>query len=75
VGPTDAVESAFPRPWRVEVNPYGPSADGVDNIFVVCADGYTVFVVAKHPVWNHMELARVALANLVVETMNGSPKP
>jgi hypothetical protein len=67
---TDFQCGPFPRPWRVAVNPFGPPGDETDNIFVVCADGYPVFIVSKHPVWNHMEKGRLAIAEEVVRVVN-----
>lgn len=60
----------FPLPWRVAVNPFGTSDDGVDNIFIVTSDGYCVAIINKHPVWNHMEKKRLELAQSIVDTMN-----
>jgi hypothetical protein len=66
------VASAFPLPWRVEVNPFGESKDGgEDNVFVVSAEGSGVLIVTKHPVWGHMSKARMALAQYVVDLANG----
>lgn len=60
----------FPLPWRIEVNPFGKTPDGIDNIFIVCADGYGVVTINKHPVWNHMEKKRMELAEYIVKCIN-----
>ncbi len=57
----------FPAPWRVRVC---PDKSGTDNISIVTADGYTVAIIAKHPVWQHMEKKRLELANQIVSIMN-----
>lgn len=65
----------FPTPWRVVVNPFGKDEvrDGIknsDNIFIMSEDGYTILIVGKHPVWNHMEQQRMKVAEFIVEIAN-----
>ncbi len=65
------MKATFPFPWRVAVNPFGPSAAGdEDNVFIVDAEGSAIFIVAKHPVWTYKKPHRVPVAQEVVRVMN-----
>jgi hypothetical protein len=66
----DLPRRVFPVPWRVEVDPLGPSPDGVPNIFVVASDGCLVLTVNKHPVYEHMSKERQRLAQELIELVN-----
>lgn len=61
--------SNFPLPWKVQVNPFGYSNDQ-DNIFIIAADGTTVAVITKHPVWMFPQKSRLELAIFIVELAN-----
>ena len=52
--------------YRVVVNPFG----GDGNIFIVDAEGSPRLIVAKHPVWRHLEEERLPLAHHVVRRLN-----
>lgn len=62
------IKSTFPGPWRVEITQ--SKFRDTQDISIVTHDGYTVLVVAKHPVWSHMEEQRIALAKTIAGTMN-----
>lgn len=60
-----------PIPWRVSVNPFGKTDDdSVDNIFILDPDGSAVAIIAKHPVWNHLEQRRMDNAEFIVCAVN-----
>lgn len=54
------------EPWKVSINPFGLSKDGIDNIFLVSPDGGTVAIIAKHPVWKHLEDERIHTAERII---------
>ena len=60
----------FPKPWGIEVNPFGKSEDGVDNIFIIAADGSVICTINKHPVWKYMQNKRLELAQRLVDCVN-----
>lgn len=67
------VSVAFPKPWRVAVNPFGHSdPSDTDNVFVLDAEGSPVVIIAKHPVWLHKEQQRISLAEQIVRLANQS---
>lgn len=60
----------FELPVKVEVNPFGKSEDGRDNIFINDKTGICMLIVGKHPVWNHLEQARLEMAHNVARLIN-----
>lgn len=57
-------------PWKVQIIPFGKSQDELDNIFITDSTGLTMLIIAKHPVWTHLEKQRLELANYIVEKVN-----
>ncbi len=61
----------FPKPWRIEINPFGKlETDPEDNIFIVAKDGTNVCIIAKHPVWTNLSKMRLEIAKEIVFAAN-----